>query len=60
MQKWRMLVRLRDRSLLDVAMDEIKRLHISLRDQHERFLGSLYHEPIVYLSVCVVADLGVL
>jgi hypothetical protein len=33
MPKWRMLVRLRDRSLLDAAMDEIKRLHTSLRDQ---------------------------
>jgi hypothetical protein len=33
MQQWRMLVKSRDRSLLDAAMEEIKHLHSSLRLQ---------------------------
>jgi cytochrome P450 len=33
MQQWRMLVKSTDRSLLDAAMEEIKRLHSSLREQ---------------------------
>jgi hypothetical protein len=33
MQQWRMLVKSTDRCLLDAAMEEIKRLHSSLREQ---------------------------
>jgi hypothetical protein len=31
MQSWRVLVRPRDRALLDVALDEVRRLHARTR-----------------------------
>jgi hypothetical protein len=41
MQQWRMLVKSRDRSLLNVAMEEIKRLNASLREQARVFFSIL-------------------
>jgi hypothetical protein len=33
MQSWRVLVRRRDRPLLDAALDELRRLHARIRDE---------------------------